>query len=201
MPVYLCQPGAGSSEPWRHGIQVYAAPFAMDEASLSDSERDAFVLPASTMEATNWSSNDRETNNERTDSARTNQGANTPSISQQRNASGLPIRRVRHAEVVLVDDTCVAFDRYWLRLRWPGHKGGFAGYIALGKVGQPTWHRELSDAPQGKVTGLLPRSTNDLVLTRSCLDLQRSKSFPRTKLTTLPARTSRMSLLRLLVEK
>mmetsp|Transcript_32957 Transcript_32957/g.51093 ORF Transcript_32957/g.51093 Transcript_32957/m.51093 type:complete len:730 (-) Transcript_32957:72-2261(-) len=148
MPVYLCQPGAGSSEPWRHGIQVYAAPFAMDEASLSDSGRDAFVLPASTMEATNWSSNDRETSSERPDPARTTQSANTPSIPQQRNASGLPIRRVRHAEVVLVDDTCVAFDRYWLRLRWPGHKGSFAGYIALGKVGQPTWHKELSDAPQ-----------------------------------------------------
>lgn len=54
--------------------------------------------------------------------------------------AGLPIRRVRHAEVVLVDDVCVAFDRYWLRLRWPGRKGGFAGYIALGKVSQePSW--------------------------------------------------------------
>jgi hypothetical protein len=53
---------------------------------------------------------------------------------------GLPIRRVRHAEVVLVDDVCVAFDRYWLRLRWPGGRGGFAGYIALGKVTEePLW--------------------------------------------------------------
>lgn len=50
---------------------------------------------------------------------------------------GTPIRRIRHAEVVLVDDVCIAYGRHWLRLRWPGHKGGFAGYIALGKVNEP----------------------------------------------------------------
>lgn len=44
---------------------------------------------------------------------------------------GVAIRRVRHAEVVLVDDVCIAHGRYWLRLKWPG-SGGFAGYIALG---------------------------------------------------------------------
>lgn len=48
--------------------------------------------------------------------------------------AGLSIRRLRHSEVVLVDDVCIAFDRYWLRLRWPGSKGGFAGYVALGAV-------------------------------------------------------------------
>jgi hypothetical protein len=49
---------------------------------------------------------------------------------------GLPVRRIRHAEVVLVDDVCIAYDRHWLRLRWPGSKGGFAGYVALGKVNE-----------------------------------------------------------------
>jgi hypothetical protein len=44
------------------------------------------------------------------------------------------VRRVRHAEIVLVDDVCIAYGRYWLRLRWPGHKGGFAGYIAMGRI-------------------------------------------------------------------
>ena len=44
-----------------------------------------------------------------------------------------PLRRLRHGEVVLVDDVCVAWDRYWLRLRWPGHRGGFAGYIPVEK--------------------------------------------------------------------
>lgn len=30
MPVYLCRPGHASSEPWRHGVQVYAYPFRID---------------------------------------------------------------------------------------------------------------------------------------------------------------------------
>jgi len=66
-------------------------------------------------------------------------------------AANVPIRRVRHAEIVLVDDVCVAHGRYWLRLRWPGHQQQhsqhshgsssssntnslFAGYIAMGLV-------------------------------------------------------------------
>ena len=44
------------------------------------------------------------------------------------------IRRIRHAEVVLADDICISHGRYWLRLRWPGHRGGFAGYIAIQDV-------------------------------------------------------------------
>ena len=58
---------------------------------------------------------------------------------------GHPIRRVRHAEVVLVDDVCVAYDRYWLRLRWPGNKGGFAGYIAMGLVAETLRQGRLRD--------------------------------------------------------
>lgn len=84
MPIYLCQPGRGHTEPWRHGIQVYAHPFSMESEEA------------------------------------------------------VPIRRVRHAEVVIVDDVCLAFDRYWLRLRWPGHRGGFAGYIAMGLASEST---------------------------------------------------------------
>ena len=30
MPVYLCRPGHASTEPWRHGVQVYAYPFRID---------------------------------------------------------------------------------------------------------------------------------------------------------------------------
>lgn len=29
MPVYLCQPGLSSREPWRHGVQVYERPFPL----------------------------------------------------------------------------------------------------------------------------------------------------------------------------
>ena len=47
---------------------------------------------------------------------------------------GIPIRRVRHAEVVLVDEVSIAYGMYWLRLRWPGPRGGIAGYMDLGTV-------------------------------------------------------------------
>lgn len=30
MPIYLCQPGSASKEPWRHGVQVYSRPFPLD---------------------------------------------------------------------------------------------------------------------------------------------------------------------------
>jgi hypothetical protein len=63
---------------------------------------------------------------------------------------GLPVRRIRHAEVVLVDDVCIAHDRHWLRLRWPGRKGGFAGYVALGKVNETTVSRQALDMLQSR---------------------------------------------------
>ncbi len=65
---------------------------------------------------------------------------------------GLPVRRIRHAEVVLVDDVCIAYDRHWLRLRWPGKKGGFAGYVALGKVNETSVTRQALERlqPKGK---------------------------------------------------
>lgn len=86
MPLYLCQPGTGKPEPWRHGFSVYSVPLPVDaqgEAANAQEHR--------------------------------------------------PLRRLRHGEIVLVDDVCLAWERYWLRLRWPGHKGGFAGYLPLEK--------------------------------------------------------------------
>lgn len=56
------------------------------------------------------------------------------SLKESGPSNGTSVRKIRHSEVVLVDDVCVAFARYWLRLRWPGSKGGFAGYIAMGEV-------------------------------------------------------------------
>ena len=76
MPLYLCQSGAGQSEPWKHSMTVHSKPHAHPLQSS-------------------------------------------------------PLRRIRHAEVVLVDDICLAHGWYWLRLQWPGHKGGFAGYVAV----------------------------------------------------------------------
>jgi hypothetical protein len=45
---------------------------------------------------------------------------------------GRPVRRIKHSEVVLVDQALRAYGRTWLRLRWPGEQGGFGGFVALG---------------------------------------------------------------------
>ena len=161
MPVYLCQPGSGAGEPWRHGIHVYAAPFAMDEATGSGSERDSIVLPEASAHVGQWSSStqqhpglqegDEDFQHQQPHQVTANiaGGHHSPASNTRQQRNGLPIRRVRHSEVVLVDDVCVAFDRYWLRLRWPGRKGGFAGYIALGKVGQESWLQRRDNTPKG----------------------------------------------------
>jgi hypothetical protein len=75
-------------------------------------------------------------------------GTAAPVATSSRSVSGFPIRRIRHAEVVLVDDVCIAYGRHWLRLRWPGHKGGFAGYVALGKVNEPL-PKQIANALRG----------------------------------------------------
>jgi hypothetical protein len=141
MPVYLCHPGAMAAEPWRHGIHVYAAPFAMD-AALAPNEN------ISNLNTENLENNEGLRQRQRRGTSTEENSSVGNMISQavagsgesHGTATGLPIRRVRHSEVVLVDDVCMAFDRYWLRLRWPGTRGGFAGYIALGKVSEePLW--------------------------------------------------------------
>jgi hypothetical protein len=127
MPVYLCRSGSGHDEPWRYGIQVYSSPFSIVDARAggglvagSGGGRDLIVASAP--------SGSLHTTGEDTE------GATATDRPRSSIVTGNPIRRVRHAEVVLVDDVCVAYGRYWLRLRWPGHKGGFAGYIAMARV-------------------------------------------------------------------
>lgn len=66
----------------------------------------------------------------------TNQLVVATELNAEQPSAGNPLRRVRHSELVLVDDVCIAYDRYWLRLRWPGHHGGFSGYIAMGLVSE-----------------------------------------------------------------
>ena len=140
MPVYLCQSGAGLSEPWRHGIQVYAAPFPVSvntSTTTSGGGQTSVVLSTSaSTNAPHWDSRQgtqAETQIVSQEAAPQNRSSLTQ--CQQQPANGIAIRRVRHAEVVLVDDVCIAFGRYWLRLRWPGEGKGFAGYIAMGLVG------------------------------------------------------------------
>jgi hypothetical protein len=222
MPVYLCCPGLDEKDPWRHGIQVFAAPFALSDTtgtneggavaadihttatmsiaarhSSSSSSRlqldrttgmepDSHPPPTSnngdhTQDTTTTDTAGRHPSEEHDGENNTNNngdheddgdvpgeiprfaprafvpatttvmggGGTTRRMMQPQqqqlpvygssntttnSSSSLPIRRVRHAEIVLVDDVCVYAARYWLRLRWPGRKGGFAGYIAMGLV-------------------------------------------------------------------
>lgn len=152
MPVYLCQSGSGYNEPWRHGIQVYAAPFPIPTTASSTGGaavsggggggRDTVAVPASTTDATQWESQAQQQQQQGNQSQQqqTNTAFTTSTRTQQQEQmlAGMPIRRVRHAEIVLVDDVCIAFGRYWLRLRWPGQRKGFAGYIAMGVVNDAT---------------------------------------------------------------
>lgn len=163
MPVYLCQSGAGYNEPWRHGIQVYAAPFPISpnlSTSVGGGGRDSVVLPATSPDAAQWEGEQQPPRSAHLQQQE-RQGQHQPprvslSQSQQQHPhnqsdqrlSGMPIRRVRHAEIVLVDDVCVAFGRFWLRLRWPGQREGFAGYIAMGLVGSDMRPKEISFSTQ-----------------------------------------------------
>jgi hypothetical protein len=121
MPVYLCQPGTGGDDPWRHGLQVYASPF-----SLEATQANRFVGGGRDLVIANWVPHRNGGNNN------DDHESSLWSSPSSRSTTNPPIRRVRHTEVILVDDVCMAYNRYWLRLRWPGHKGGFAGYIAMG---------------------------------------------------------------------
>jgi len=70
----------------------------------------------------------------------------------------IPIRRVRHSEVVLVDEVAVHYNKYWLRLIWPGSRGGVAGYIVLGGTNSGTVPngrvREWKERLRGTVGGI-----------------------------------------------
>ena len=169
MPVYLCQPGSGETEPWRHGIQVFAAPFPMDDSSAvkviagSGTTRDGNFtaviagggsgpptcrIDAKTLKDGTADDDDNgvvavgsDSNNN--NSSNNSNSARTRGVARDGWSAGTtaaipatPIRRIRHAEVVLADDICIAYDRYWLRLCWPGSKRGFAGYVAMGLVSE-----------------------------------------------------------------
>ena len=225
MPVYLCRPGHASSEPWRHGVQVYAYPFRIDGSTAAAAAAGsaeavagagpppgaatasaaatagAGTVPGSTSEASSTAAiispegaaggghqrGGTSTNvpvfanpllRNRRQSASTSgtigtpatSGTGAPALSEPSHAAaavasaaqlsganqqqqqqqpsvyaevthraasagvGVAVRRVRHAEVVLADEVSASYGRYWLRLRWPGPRGGVAGYIALGVV-------------------------------------------------------------------
>lgn len=130
MPLYLCKPG-GNSDPWKYGVPVYAKPFRVED---------------STTQQQTTHNNTREcipsdTNNNLKSSNRSNDALEAhrkPLIEKDELPSLFkPIRKVRHSELVLVDQVSSHYNRFWLRLRWPGSNGTVAGYILLGELGEP----------------------------------------------------------------
>ena len=166
MPVYLCRPGNRKGQvlekPWRHHLQVYAAPFEMDAGTANNNNSDtnttaatvgdegsshvdvsSTMAVAGSVAATNSSSNDNNIiSGGGSNIVSGNSSVDHPSAAtvissplESFGGGGTPVRKIRYGEIVLVDDVCVAYGRYWLRLRWPGRRhGGFAGYVALGEV-------------------------------------------------------------------
>jgi len=186
MPVYICQTGSNSSEPWRHGLQVYAAPFQLMDLPSGDSrdgEDNVCTLAPRLVSSTeaaaqsehNDDNNNTTTNNNNPQLREESFGSNIPDSNNNENENrinrdqqhieslrfGLPVRRIRHAEVVLVDDVCISYDRHWLRLRWPGYKGGFAGYVALGKLNETSVSRQTLDVLQPRASGVEAGGTDD----------------------------------------
>jgi hypothetical protein len=123
MPVYLCKPGVNSLDPWRHGIPVYVQPFPLRGATgvsnSLDKDADVNVRTRENGEAT------------ATDDVHTTNTGPTRPWTLSETAATSAIRTIRHSEVILVDDVVYQYSNYWLRLRWPGSNGGFAGYVCL----------------------------------------------------------------------
>jgi hypothetical protein len=132
MPVYLCLAGAESDEPWKHGIQVFAKPFAVPEPVTTTTTPTTTTSPLP-LDRTVGTSEPIHLVQQQQHHGMTHQDlAATTAIAAAGNNHS--IRKVMHAQVVLADDVCIAYGRYWVRLRWPGSKGGFAGYIAMHKI-------------------------------------------------------------------
>jgi hypothetical protein len=61
-----------------------------------------------------------------------------------------PVCRIRHSEVVLVDQTLCAYGCTWLRLRWPGEQGGFGGFVALSNIDHGKDDDDCTNMPRGR---------------------------------------------------
>jgi len=110
----------------------------MDDPPKSDPSHEARNINGETNHPTSDSTtaDDRTIRhrNTRSNVVHVHNAPTTLAISTGTQHIGHPIRRIRHAEVVLVDQVSIRFGRYWFRLRWPGPRGGVAGFIALGLV-------------------------------------------------------------------
>jgi hypothetical protein len=171
MPLYLCKPGTGDIEPWKHGVPVYSQPIAGtgDNFTSTDSISNE-LADASNVQSRSYDRTYNMTN--RIDRNTTNNGAHNDhteqySLQNTRVTQSQAIRKVRHSELVLVDQVSLHFDKYWLRLRWPGSYGGVAGYILLGGLEDlqeyevDIWQQRLKGAV-GDLDSSLSKNNDDI---------------------------------------
>lgn len=143
-------------EPWRYGFHVYSHPFNIKEdisdISSNDDDKnmnDVFRIdgqgPLSHVPSSVACRMDKNLKNQTCIShhqkpylcplyeGKKLEKTYNPS-SNNLPSSGIVIRRIRHSEVVLIDQVTEQYGKLWLRIRWPGVSGSVAGYISLGTV-------------------------------------------------------------------
>lgn len=146
MPIYCCKSGTGTEEPWKHGLPVYAEPFPTQEEDpniINNNDYDHATDPAAAQASQNINTNRNFYTN--VDMNQFDSTAQSPE----------PIRKLKHSEIVLVDEVSCYYDRLWLRLCWPGSRGGVAGYILLkGRHSEHDKVKAFKEQIKGAVGGL-----------------------------------------------
>ena len=146
MPIYCCKSGTGTEEPWKHGLPVYAEPFPTQEDDpniINNNDYDHATDPAAAQASQNINTNRNFYTN--VDMNQFDSTAQNPE----------PIRKLKHSEIVLVDEVSCYYDRLWLRLCWPGSRGGVAGYILLkGRHSEHDKVKAFKEQIKGAVGGL-----------------------------------------------
>ena len=168
MPVYLCKPGVHKADPWRHGLEVWLAPYGNgNEWDHSIDHNEGVVEEDHPNDVNSRRSHAGSTacNEVRVNNAAVvaRQGEVTPAAVVPGSVAGYIIRRVRHAEVVLVDEVVIRYGRPWLRLRWPGPRGGFAGYIDLGQMIQQKQEQQSSISSNSSVVAVANATTDNTI--------------------------------------
>ena len=115
------------------------APDVVGGAQQQQRRQRQFLMSSSNNSSDDDESSSQNINNETTPSGGSGVLRNQPSSPLTTAATTTtmrpnPVRRIRHAEVVLVDQCLIIYGRTWLRLRWPGEQGGFGGFVALSRI-------------------------------------------------------------------
>ena len=99
--------------------------------SINESTKSANSSTATLSSAVAGMTSQQITDNNNNSNNGSNDGTSAQATTSNYLPKPKPLRRIRHSEIVLVDQCLIAYGRYWLRLKWPGEQGGHGGYVAL----------------------------------------------------------------------